>query len=182
MSSRLPPAIRFVLAEQEEHVDDRGHVRTRPHRRPVLVRYRLLLQYGYSLQVNRGDLFWQRAVRAVEARDALAHYHVSSAPSITCRALWEHLEAIALLWIVPSAKVERTIFWDQFECYEMLADLEPYLLDFEERPLHKGWPKRGHIIIPAPMDRLDDDRYPPAGTFDPALYSLRRLRNTTDGS
>ena len=135
-------------------------------------RYAILLKYAHSLDVDRGASFWQRGEQAVAARDALAHYHIRGAPSLNCRDLWAHLESITLLWIVPSVQVERTIYWEQYDCYEMIAELQPFLHDFEERPLHKDW-SRGAVSVPAPMDGLDDSKYPPAGNFDPSQFSLR---------
>lgn len=180
MKSSLPHPIRLALSEEEEYVDDRGRIRTRNRRRPVLDRYALLLQHGYSLEVDRGAQFWQNGVRAVEARDALAHYHVRGAPSITCRDLWTYLEAIALLWIAPSAHVGRSIYWQQYDCYEMLAKLHPFLQEFEERPLHKDWPRGGGILVYAPFDGVDDERYPRGGTMDPSSFSLKRFRDSRD--
>lgn len=177
MKSSLPHPVRLALSEEEEYVDDRGRIKTRSRRRPVLDRYSLLLQYGYSLEVDRGATFWQQGVRAVEARDALAHYHVRGAPSITCRDLFSHLEAITLLWIVPSVQAGRSIYWQQFDCYDMVAGLLPFLQDFEERPLHKDWPRRGAILVYAPFDGLDDERYPRAGDWDPSTFSLKRFRD-----
>jgi hypothetical protein len=80
------------------------------------------------------------------------------------------------LWIVPSCSIGRSIYWEQYDCYEMLADLEPFLLDFEERPLHKGWPRNPSVIIPAPFEGLDDVRYPKAGDFDPSKFSIREFK------
>ena len=176
MKSSLPHAVRLALSEEEELVDDRGRIKTRARRRPVLDRYSLLLQYGYSLQVDRGAAFRQRGVRAVDARDALAHYHVRGAPSITCRDLWGHMEAITLLWIAPSASLGRSIYWQQYDCYDMLAELHPFLLEFEERPLHKDWPREGGILVYAPFDDLDDTKYPRGGTLDPSRFSLKRYK------
>lgn len=176
MSGSLPDAVRLALLEEEDYVDDKGRVRRRSRRRPVLERYAMLLQYGFSHSVDRGGRFWQRGEEAVQARDALAHYHVAQAPSITCRALWEHLEAIALLWIAPSAQIGRSVYYQQFDCYEMLADLHPFLHDYEERPLHKGWIKSGGILVYAPFDGVDSARYPPGGTLDPSDFSIRRMR------
>ena len=176
MSSSLPALVRHALSEEEEFLDDRGRTKIRSRRRPVLDRYSLLLKYGYALEIDRGAAFWQRGVEAVTARDALVHYHVRGAPAISCKGLWRHLEAISLLWIAPSAQVGRTVFPEQYDCYEMLADLQPFLQDFEERPLHKDWPRRGAVLIPAPLDGLDDERYPREGSLDPARTSLRRIK------
>jgi len=181
MSSVLPEPIRQAFTEIEVTVDNRGQIIQRSRRRPVLERYALLLEYGYSLKVDRGATFWQNAVAANKARDMLVHFEISGSPSITCRDLWAHLEAITLLWIVPSALCERTIYYQQYDCYHMIAELHPYLVDFEERPFHKGWPRSGGVVIHCPMDNLDDEKYPRAGQFDPAEWSLRRLNQTSSG-
>jgi hypothetical protein len=59
MSSSLPSLVRQALAEVEEYLDDRGRMKTRSRRRSVLDRYALLLQYGYSHDVDRGAAYWQ---------------------------------------------------------------------------------------------------------------------------
>ena len=92
-------------------------------------------------------------------RDSLVHYNVPEAPSLKASEVWNHIEAVLLLFIEPSTKCRRTLFSPQFDLYSMLARLKPLVSEFEERPFHKAWPKEG-TIFDCPFDGADDTKYP----------------------
>ena len=175
MVEGLPDPVQLTLLEREEYVDKSGTVKRRSRRRPTLDRYWLLLKYGHGLEFNRGGAVWQAAESANTARNVLVHYEVTEAPVLSCRDLWRHLEAITLLWVGPSAEIDRSVYHAQFDLYYMIADLEPLLLNFEERPLHKDWP-RGGVLIPCSLLGVDDTKYPRAGTMDPTKFSIAARR------
>jgi hypothetical protein len=163
MIPAVPPPVRLALLEGSEVVDDRGEVRARVARRPALDRYLMLLRYGYGVEVNRGDTWWQNGRLAFDARDAVAHYDVRQLPALSIEQGMQHLEAMLLLLIVPSVQVGRTVFWEQFGLHGTLAELmtlrDTYEIAFEERPLHKDWPS-APFTFPCALLGVDESRYP----------------------
>ncbi len=156
----IPDAVQKALAEVRTIVDDNGRIKNHPDRRPVLERYWLLLKNGCNIKYNRGDKIWQAGKRMSKVRDSLAHYDVSEAPTIKASELWGYLETELLLFIAPSAQVNRTLFYPQFDMYFLLAELKPFIKEFEEQPLHKGWP-RGGVQFSYPFDGVDTTKYTP---------------------
>ena len=155
----LPRAVRDALLEVRQVVAKNGQIEERADRKPVLERFWLLLKYGCNLEFNRGGRIWQAAVDVVTVRDSLVHYNVSKAPSLTSRQLWGHLEAVMLLFIAPSTMAGRTLLSHQFDLYCTLVQLHPFISEFEERPLHKGWP-RDALIFDCPFDGVNETKYP----------------------
>ncbi len=156
----LPRAIRDSLLETRAVVERDGKIRNQPDRRPVLQRYWLLLKYGCNFEYDRGSATWQKGESVRETRDSLVHYDVPEAPSLAASKMWEHLEALLLLLIAPSTTARRTLFHPQFELYATLVGLQPLISEFEERPFHKGWPKRA-TVFDCPFNGADDIKYPP---------------------
>ena len=155
----LPRAIRDSLLETRAVVEKDGQIRDKPDRRPVLQRYWLLLKYGCNFEYDRGSATWQAGESVRVVRDSLVHYDVPEASSLRASKMWDHMEAILMLFIVPSTKTRRTLFCPQFDLYSTLVGLQPLISEFEERPFHKGWPKRS-IVFDCPFDGADDARYP----------------------
>lgn len=155
----LPSAVRDTLLEVRQVVGKNGKIEERGDRSPVLERYWLLLKYGCNLEFDRGSRIWQRGREVVAVRDSLVHYNVSAAPSLTGSQVWNFLEAVMLLFIAPSTLARRTLFTPQFDCYYALARFHPLISEFEERPLHKGWP-RECVSFNCPFDGVDETRYP----------------------
>jgi hypothetical protein len=156
----IPPAVRAALLEERDVVERNGQIEKRPDRRPVLERYWLLLKYGCNLEMDRNSQVWQAGANVVKVRNSLVHYNVLKAPSLTASQIWAHLEAVILLFIAPSTFAQRTLLPGQFENYLTLVQLQPLISEFEERPLHKGWP-RDALIFHCPFDAADDSKYPP---------------------
>lgn len=92
-------------------------------------------------------------------RDTLVHYDVAKAPTITATETWTHIESAMLLFIAPSTMASRTLFHSQFEFFNTLTKLHPFISEFEERPLHKGWSKEPQIFS-CPFDGADESKYP----------------------
>jgi hypothetical protein len=159
----LPRAIRDALLEIREIVEKKGQIKEKPDRKPVLERYWLLLKYGCDLEYDRSSAIWQAGDSIRTVRDSFVHYDVTGAPSLTAVEVWKHMEAVLLLFIEPSTKLRRTLFGPQFDLYSTLAGLMPLISNFEERPLHKGWPKHARLFY-CPFNRVDDTRYPPRGS------------------
>jgi hypothetical protein len=155
----LPPAVRDALLEVRQVVGKNGEIEERADRRPVLERYWFLLKYGCNLEFDRGSRVWQAGASLVTLRDSLVHYNVSKAPSLTASQVWGHLEAVLLLFIAPSTLARRTLLAHQFDHYCTLVQLHPLISEFEERPLHKGWP-RDALIFDCPFDGIDETKYP----------------------
>ena len=80
-ASVLPSAVRSVLLEKEEVLDEGGQVRTRSRLRPLLDRYAWFLKFGYGLDYERGGRIWQMGVRALSTRNQLVHYEISALPA-----------------------------------------------------------------------------------------------------
>lgn len=155
----LPRSVADALLEVRSFVTRNGQIERQPDRRPVLDRYWLLLKYGCNLEFDRGSRSWQAGRQAGAVRDSLVHYDVSKAPSLTAFEVWNHMEAVMLLFIAPSTLARRTLFDRQFGYYYMLVQLHPLISEFEERPLHKGWP-RDATIFDCPFDGVDENMYP----------------------
>jgi hypothetical protein len=155
----LPRAVRDALLEVRSVVLPNGKIKEKSDRRPVLERYWLLLKYGCNLEYPRGNWIWQAGERVATLRDSLVHYDVSIAPSLTASEIWNQMEAVMLLFIAPSTQAQRTLFPHQFDFYCTLAQLHPLISEFEERPLHKGWPKHAKIFH-CPFDGVDETKYP----------------------
>ena len=79
--------------------------------------------------VCRGSLEKQVAT----VRDSLVHYDVLQAPSLTAFEVWNHMEAVMLLFIAPSTLARRTLFHHQFGYHYMLVELHSLISEFEER-------------------------------------------------
>jgi len=156
----LPQPVKEALLEVRQVVRKNGQIKDHIDRRSVLERYWLLLKYGCNIEFDRGGPVWQGANKVVTARDSLVHYNASNAVSLTASQVWESLESVMLLFIAPSTLARRTLFIHQFDYYETLTELHPLISEFEERPLHKGWP-RGASIIHCPFDGIDETKYPP---------------------
>jgi len=155
----LPRSIANALLEVRSFVARNGQIERQPDRRPVLDRYWLLLKYGCNLEFDRGSRPWQAGKQAAAVRDSLVHYDVVKAPSLTASEVWNHMEAVMLLFIAPSTLARRTLFHDQFGYHDMLVQLHSLISEFEERPLHKGWP-RDAVIFDCPFDGVDESKYP----------------------
>lgn len=156
----LPRPVKEALLEVRQVVRKNGQIKDHTDRRSVLERYWLLLKYGCNLEFDRGNPVWQAANKVVTARDSLVHYNASNAVSLTASQVWEYIESVLMLFIAPSTLARRTLFIHQFDYYGILAELHSLISEFEERPLHKGWP-RGAMIIHCPFDGIDETKYPP---------------------
>ena len=155
----LPRAIRDSLLEIRESVEQNGRIIEKPDRKPVLDRYWLLLKYGCDFEYDRSSARWQAVNKMRRVRDTFVHYDVTGAPSLAASEMWGYIEAILLLLIEPSTRLRRTLFRPQFELYSTLAELHPLISKFEERPVHKRWPKRV-TIFDCPFNGADNTSYP----------------------
>lgn len=153
----LPPDIRNSLLEVRV-VENNGKIEEKPNRKPVFQRYRLLLKYGCDCEYDIESAIWKAGDRLRIVRDSFVHYDVPRAPSLTASEVWNHIEAMLLLFIEPSTKLRRTLFAPQFDLYSTLAELQPLISEFEERPYHKGWPK-DVAILDCPFDAADETKY-----------------------
>jgi hypothetical protein len=164
----LPAPAKDALLETRQVIQRNGDIKPQADRRPILERYWLLLKYGCSLEFDRGGRIWQNGERVAKLRDSLVHYNVAEAPSLKASEIWSHLEAVLLLFIAPSAALKRTLLSNQFDLHWTLVELQRFSSEFEERPLHKGWP-RDALIFPCPFDAVDDTKYPRPGP--PGLFT-----------
>jgi hypothetical protein len=160
VNPKLPHSVAEALLEKRAIVDASGKIKDKRDLKPVLTRYWLLLKYGCNFECDRGSAIWQAGDKARIVRDTLVHYDVPGAPSLTASEVWNHMEAVLLLFIEPSTKLRRTLFYSQFDLYSTMASLQPLIGEFEERPFHKGWPKEAKIFY-CPFDAPDATRYPP---------------------
>ncbi len=155
----LPPVVADALIEERPYIKENLKIGRIADRRSTLDRYWLLLKYACNIEYDRGSTIWQNGEAVVTARDELVHYKTSKAPTLTMRNVWEHMEATLLLFIGPSSEAQRTLFLKQYAYHSMLVELLRFIIDFEERPLHKGWPAGGTIMY-CPFDNVDEKKYP----------------------
>lgn len=159
----LPASVKQSLLEKEEFVNKKGVVQKRRKPQPLLIRYWWLLKFGHGLEYNRGSRIWQMGRRACDKRNELVHYKLSDMPSLRATELWQHLEAMLLLLIGPSAEIGRTVMPDQYELHGMLDDLRPLIEDYEEKPFFKDKPVQlNGVIFPCPFSKVDGKNFPPA--------------------
>jgi len=157
----VPSPVVDALLERRSTVDRSGRIDVQPDRRNTLERFYLLVMYGCNVKLSRGDAPWQSLEKAMNARNALVHYDTKEVPSLSTKQLGAHLEAILVALIHASAVSKRTLFRDQFEHYQVLMDLLALATDFEERSIHKGWPREPTIVY-CPFDGVDTKRFPEA--------------------
>jgi hypothetical protein len=157
----LPNPIQLALMESQDRVEKNGAIRTQSKFRPLLDRYWWLLKFGYGVEYDRGNRIWQLGQSALTKRNELVHYEVSDMPALTATELWQHLEAILLLLIGPSAQIRISVMPRQYELYGVLVQLRELIEEFEERPFFKDKPVdlRG-VVFPCPFQDIDDVKYP----------------------
>jgi hypothetical protein len=158
-----PVAVKSALLEVEDYVERDGGICQRQRSRPVLDRYWLLLKYGWKLEFDRGGRIWQAGQDVAAVRNQIVHYEVSTAPTLKATELWNYLESMLLLLIGPSAALRRSVFHRQFDLYWVLVDLNRLIEEFEERPVHKGWPFSPYLFS-CSFEGIDSTRYPPGFT------------------
>ncbi|MDP2643564.1 MAG: hypothetical protein Q8P24_01350 [Desulfobacterales bacterium] len=151
------PEKQFLL-EYEEYLDN-GRVKKRQKPRPLLDRYWQLLKSGYGFEADKGCSFWQKADQAYRKRNGLVHYEVNLAPALSSNEVWGCLESILLLLIWPSCTLGRSLMARQYDLYYMLAELKPFIINFEERPIHKGWAFSSYLF-PCSFIDVDEQKYP----------------------
>jgi len=136
----LPSPIQLALLESEDRIEKNGSIRSQSKFRPLLDRYWWLLKFGYGVEYDRGGRIWQMGQSALTKRNELVHYEVSDMPALTATELWQHLEAILLLLIGPSAQIRVSVMPRQYELYGVLVQLRELIEEFEERPFFKDKP------------------------------------------
>lgn len=157
----LPAALQSALLEREEQLDKKGNVQIGRKPRHLFERYWLLLKYGYGIEFDRGSRVWQLGESVLKKRNALVHYDIVDLPSVMATELWQHLEAILLLLIGPSAQLGKSVMPGQYELYGMLYLLHSLIEEFEECPLHKGWPMEiTGVCFACPFQGVDESKYP----------------------
>ncbi len=159
VATDLPQVVADSLMEVRPIVKRNGNISSEQNRRSTLDRYWLFLKYACNIDYDRGSKIWQNGEAVVEARDEIVHYKTQKAPTLTMEQVWDHMEAVFLLFIGPSADARRTLLHYQYEYYWALVELQKFIIDFEERPLHKGR-QAGSSIIYCPFDKIDETRYP----------------------
>lgn len=157
----LPSPVADALLERRPVIERSGRIDSQPDRRNPLERFYLLVAYGCNAKLDRGGAAWQGLEKAFSARNALVHYDTKEVPALSTKQLGAHVEATLLGIIAASSTAGRSLFQDQFELYDVLMRLLELAPDFEERPVHKGWPREPSIVY-CPYDGVDTTRFPPA--------------------
>src|SRR5207244_4304362 len=119
-------------------------------------------KYGYGLDLDRGHQIFQRARKAEVKRNGFIHYDSGQAPSITTNQLWTHFESTLLLLIWSSTLAKTDVYIEQYDIYFRLMNLLPFIEDYEERPLMKGFsgaPNFESYVLPCSFFGMDDDKY-----------------------
>jgi hypothetical protein len=106
----IPDTVQSFLREQEPTVDDKGLLITKQKNQPILKRYLVLLRWGHNFVVNRGDTYWQNLEKANELRDYYTHVGMTQVRAIKSSEIIEYLENVLLAIVVPSCKLQRTLF------------------------------------------------------------------------
>jgi hypothetical protein len=162
----LPQAVRCTLLEREQRLHRSGKIENRRKLSPLLDRFWWLLKFGHEVEYDRGSRIWQMGEAALRKRNILVHYEISDLPSVEATELWRLVEAILLLLIGPSAAIGVSIMPDQYELYGMLARLQEFVEQFEERPFFKDRQLRVEsVMFPCPFRGVDEVRYPSANKY-----------------
>ena len=139
----------------------------------VLNRYVVLLKYGYSYDVNRGDRYWQQLTAARDLRDYYTHLDVTEPRAISSQQVVEFMEVVLLGMICPSVALGRTILLGIYDLYGKLAELSELAEDFVEQPFFRDWPFQEGYMFHCNFDNVDGDRFPSVRD----LERYRRLLN-----
>jgi len=166
----IPAVVANALMEERPCIKNNLKIGQTIDRFSTLDRYWLLLKYACDIEYDRGSIIWQNGEAVVKARNELVHYRTSKAPTLTMREIWEHIEAILLLLIGPSTVAKRTLFSHQYGYHSIIVELLRFIVDFEERPLHKGL-ANGPTIIYCPFDNVNEKKYPKYHNVEVQNYS-----------
>lgn len=165
-SGNIPPAIADYLRESSPKVDRKGNIASKTQFTPVLDRYSVLLRYGFGIDVDRGNAYWQKLVLAKELRDYYTHVDVTRSRSITDREVLDFLEAVLLGLIWPSSLAQKSVMVGAFDAYNVWASLrdltEEHLPNgHAEEPLFHSWTwEKEPFQFYCPFVSVDKARFP----------------------
>jgi hypothetical protein len=158
----VPEIVGDYLRDLQQVVSHGKTTRITRHQN-VIDRYETLLRYGYSLEVNRGNKYWQDLKAANELRDYYTHLDVTNPRSITTAELEQFMESILLGIITPSVLLRRTLLLGVYNMHSLLCGLRKLAEDFTEEPFFKDWPTDEGYMFHCNFGNVDDGRFPAEG-------------------
>jgi hypothetical protein len=167
-SRGLPAPIEDFLRELTTSVNRKGHIEKKTRHQPVLSRYTVLLRYGFGLDFDSGNKYWQRLESAKELRDYYTHIEAMKSRSISDTQVLEFMEAVLLAIIWPSATVKKTllIVHHLYDIWAKLADMTAQHLStghVEEPFFHSRHLENAPFMFYCPFKDVDTERFPNSG-------------------
>jgi hypothetical protein len=165
-SAGIPAAVSDYLREVTPVVNRKGNIELKTRFQPVLDRYAVFLRYGFDLDIDRGNKYWQGLEQAKELRDYYTHVEATNSRSLSDAQVLEFLEAVLLGVIWPSAQAKRTLLIGVHHLYAIwarLADLtaEDLATGHIEEPFFHSWQWEGtQFMFYCPFTGVDADRFP----------------------
>lgn len=156
----VPREVANCLTETETFVDQDGKIRTATKYQPVLKRYDVLLQYGYSHRIDRGFRHWQRLKKAKELRDYYTHLDVSESHALSAGQVLDFMESVLIGIIWPSSEIKRTQLLGVYRLYWIWDSLRKRTDDYKEQPLFMNWRFESKLGFYCPFPNADSARFP----------------------
>lgn len=159
----IPEAIANYLREREIFIDKKGKIETRTKYQAVLDRYAILLLYGYSFSVDKGNKYWQELEKAKELRDYYTHLDINIPRAVTSHEILSFMEAVMMGIIWPSSALQRTLLLEIYRLYCNWVRLRELATEYTEQPFFKDWPLQGPYQYHCNFENVDPSRFPNYG-------------------
>jgi DNA-binding protein Fis len=156
----IPEVVDNYLLERQVYLDNKGEQHIRDKHHSTLDRYALLLKYGYSFNVERGNKYWQSLQRAKELRDYYTHLDVHEPRDVSSNNVLRYLESVMMALIWPSCELNRTVMLGIYRLYKIWARLGELQTEYIEQPFFKDWCMDGHHMFHCNFDNVDTSRFP----------------------
>lgn len=162
----VPTEVINFLQEKESLIDNKGLIKYKTQNQSVLDRYFVFLKYGYNLQIDRGNKYWQNLEKSKNLRNYYTHLDVKEPKTICTDEVINFLESVLLAIIWPSSLVQRTIMLDIFWLHGILAELSKLSNNYIEKPFFHDWISQGEYYFYCSFDNVDITRFPKHHTYD----------------
>lgn len=147
-------------------MNNKGVIGRERRSRAVLDRYAVLLQYGFSLKIDKGNKHWQNLAKAKDLRDYYTHIEAMKSRAISSEEVFDYMEAVMLGIIWPSAEIQRTILLGIHDLYYMWVQLTDLARDHlpeghVEQPFFHPWKLAGRsYMFYCPFTNVDEEKFP----------------------